>query len=61
MDFLIRAERYAQARGDDAFFAWIYSNHRESHGITDSVWKSLSYLYGDDVAHGLEFPEYPVA
>jgi hypothetical protein len=61
LDFLERAERYAQARGDDAFFAWIYANHRESQGVAASTWLSLSYLYGDDVAHGLEFPEYPFA
>ena len=61
MDFLIRAEKYAEARGHAVFFKWIYANHRESHGITDSVWKSLSYLYGDSVADLVEFPEYPFA
>ena len=55
MDFLIRAEKYAEARGHDAFFKWIYSNHRESNGVADSVWKTLSYLYGDYVADLLEF------
>jgi len=55
MDFLIRAEKYAEARGDDAFFKWIYTNHREYNNVTDSVWKTLSYLYGDYVADLLEF------
>ena len=55
LEFLIRAERYAEARGDDDFFKWIYTNHREYNTVTDSVWKTLSYLYGDDVADLLEF------
>ena len=55
MDFLIRAEKYTEARGDDVFFKWIYSNHREYNNVSDSVWKSLSYLYGDYVADMLEF------
>ena len=54
-EFLARAERYAEARGDDVFFKWIYTNHREYNGVTDSVWKTLSYLYGDSVADLLEF------
>ncbi len=54
MDFLIRAEKYTKARGDDVFFKWIYSNHREYNNVADSVWKSLSYLYGNDVADMLE-------
>ena len=54
MDFLIRAEKYTEDRGDDVFFKWIYSNHREYNNVSDSVWKSLSYLYGDYVADMLE-------
>ena len=55
MDFLIRAEKYTEARGDDVFFKWIYSNHREYNNVADSVWKTLSYLYGNTVADLLEF------
>jgi len=54
MDFLIRAEKYAEERGDDAFFKWIYTNHREYNSVKDSVWKTLSYLYGDYTADILE-------
>ena len=55
MEFLKRAERYAEARGDEYWFADIYSRYREYNGVTDSVWKTLSYLYGDSVADQLEF------
>ena len=54
MDFLKRAETYTEDRGDDVFFKWIYSNHREYNNVRDSVWKSLSYLYGNSVADMLE-------
>ena len=54
MDFLKRAETYTEARGDDVFFKWIYANHREYNNVADSVWKSLSYLYGNSVADMLE-------
>lgn len=54
-DFLQRAERYAEARGDENFFKNFYVNYREYNSVTDSVWKTLSYLYGDDVANMLEF------
>ena len=56
-DFLQRAERYAEARGDDNFFKNFYVNYREYNSVTDSVWKTLSYLYGDDVANMLEFQQ----
>ena len=54
MEFLQRAERYAEARGDDVFFKWVYSNHREYNNVADSVWKTLSYLYSREVADLLE-------
>jgi hypothetical protein len=54
MDFLKRAETYTESRGDDVFFNWIYANHREDNNVRDSVWKSLSYLYGNSVADMLE-------
>ncbi|MEY4332292.1 MAG: hypothetical protein RLZZ196_1030 [Bacteroidota bacterium] len=55
MDFLIRAERYAQARGDEMWFKNLYTGFREYNGVTDSVWKTLSYLYGNYTADLLEF------
>ncbi len=55
MDFLKRAERYAEARGDEMWFKNIYAGFREYNGVTDSVWKTLSYLYSNEVADLLEF------
>ena len=47
MDYLIRGERYAEARGDEMWFKYTYVFFRQTHGVADSVWKTLSYLYGD--------------
>ena len=55
MEFLKRAERYAEARGDEVWFRRLYEAYREFNGVTDSVWKTLSYLYGNTVADLLEF------
>lgn len=54
MDFLIRAERYAEARGDENWFKNIYAFFRQTHDVTDSVWKTLAYLYNEDTADKLE-------
>jgi hypothetical protein len=55
MKFLQRAERYAEARGDEFYFKDLYSSFRQYNGVTDSVWKTLSYLYSNEVADLLEF------
>lgn len=55
MEFLKRAERYAEARGDELYFKNLYQGFRAFNGVTDSVWKTLSYLYGNTVADLLEF------
>jgi hypothetical protein len=55
MMYLERAQRYAEARGDEYWFADVYTRYREHFGVTDSVWKTLSYLYSDYVADLLEF------
>jgi len=55
MDFLIRAEKYAEARGDALWFKNIYTGFREYNSVNDSVWKALSYLYSNEVADLLEF------
>ena len=55
MDFLIRAERYAEARGDEYWFKNLYTGFREYNNINESVWKTLSYLYGNHTADLLEF------
>ena len=55
MEFLIRAERYAEARGDEYWFKNLYTGFREYNNINESVWKTLSYLYGNRTADLLEF------
>lgn len=54
MDFLIRAEKYAEARGDEFFFKNLYTGFRQYNNVTDSVWKTLTYLYNEDTADMLE-------
>ena len=55
MDFLNRAERYAEARGDELWFKNLYTHYRQYNGVTDSVWKTLSYLYSNETADLLEY------
>ena len=55
MDFLKRAERYAEARGDESWFKNLYTHFRQYNGVTDSVWKTLSYLYSNETADLLEY------
>ena len=50
MDYLKRAEAYAEARGDELWFKNLYTGFREYNGIEDSVWKTLSYLYSNESA-----------
>ena len=53
--FLIRAENYALARGDEMWFKNLYTYFRECNDITDSVWKTLAYMYSVETADLLEF------
>ena len=53
--FLVRAEKYAEARGDEMWFKQLYVQFREYNDITDSVWKTLAYLYSVETADLLEF------
>ena len=55
LDYLIRAEKYAKARGDEYWFKQYYTKYRQDNNVTDSVWKTLSYLYSDETADLLEF------
>jgi hypothetical protein len=55
MEYLKRAERYAEARGDDNNFREVYTILRESNSVEESVWKALQYLYDGYVADMLEF------
>lgn len=54
MKYLICAEQYVEARGEEAFFKWVYSVAREHNNVNDSVWKALSYMYGDTVADAIK-------
>ena len=54
MEFLKLAEQYAEVRGDDMWFKDVYAQLREFHNVNDSVWKTLSYLYGSYIADRLE-------
>jgi len=54
MEFLKRAELYAEARGDEFWFKNLYTSFREFNNVTDSVWKTLSYLYTNQVADEIE-------
>lgn len=55
MDYLIRAELYCEARGDELWFKNLYNGFREYNSVTESVWKTLSYLYSNEVADLVEF------
>ena len=55
MEFLKRAERYAEARGDKMYFKNLYTGFREYNNVEDSVWKSLTYLYDEDSADLLKY------
>ena len=50
MKYLARAEAYCDQRGDDLWFKHLYTGFREFNGIEDSVWKTLSYLYSNEIA-----------
>lgn len=54
MEFLQRAERYAEARGDLNYFREAYTILRENNSVEDNVWKALQYLYDGYVADLLE-------
>lgn len=54
LNYLIRAEKYAEARGDEFFFKNLYTGFREYNNVADSVWKTLTYLYNEDTADMLE-------
>jgi len=50
MEYLKQAELYAEARGDEFYFKNLYTQCREFNDVIDSVWKTLSYLYSNEVA-----------
>ena len=46
LDYLIRAEKYAEARGDENFFKHWYTRYREYYGVQEAVERTLETLYG---------------
>jgi hypothetical protein len=54
MKYLKRAEIYCEARGDELWFKNLYTGFRQYNTVSDSVWKTLSYLYGNETADLLE-------
>ena len=55
MEYLKRAERYAMARGDENHFKHYYTLYRYEYSVSDSVWKTLAWLYDDSVADLLKY------
>ena len=53
MDFLTRAELFAEDRGDGERFLRYYEYYRQKHGVRYSVRLALAWMYGDDVAEKL--------
>ena len=56
MSYLRRATDYCDQQGDGAWFRNLYTGFREYNDVRESVWKTLSYLYGNAVADQLESP-----
>ena len=55
MGFLIRAEQYAEARGDKDSFKQYYRQYRAWYNIEDSVWCALTWLYDEDTAKCVKY------
>jgi len=55
MEYLKRAQQYAEARGDDNYFREAYTVLRETNSVEDSVWRALEYLYDGFIADLLRF------
>ena len=55
IEFLERAQKYAENRNDEDLFQNLYTGFREYNNIEDSVWKTLSYMYNNDTADLLKY------
>lgn len=56
LEFLKRAEAYAEKRNDEYFFKEYYTKYREwSYNIQESVWLALRDLYDVEVADLLKY------
>ena len=51
MNYLKIAENYAMDQGDEYWFKEIYTNYRQYNDVAQSVWMTLCYLYGSNVAN----------
>lgn len=58
LEFLKRAERYAEARGDEYYFKHWYTKYREYYNVSDSVWCALTWLYDEETAKLLKYQYY---
>jgi len=54
VEYLKLAQDYVMNRGDENYFAHYYSLYRTQYSVRESVWKTMEYLYGVDVANDLE-------
>lgn len=59
MEYLNQAELYAESRGNLEEFKTLYAELRESKSVVESVWLTMSYLYGPYVADMFEIDYYP--
>ena len=48
LDYLIRAEKYAAARGDENWFKQYYTGYREYYGVEYSVCKEANSRFDVD-------------
>jgi hypothetical protein len=54
VEYLKRAERYAEVRGDENYFKHYYTLYRTHYSVEQSVWSTLAWLYDDSVAELLK-------
>ncbi len=55
MGFLKRAQDYTETRGDENWFAEVYTRYREWYNVSDSVFCALTWLYDEDTAKFLKY------
>ena len=55
MEYLKRAQDYTETRGDENWFAEVYTRYREYYSVSDSVWCALTWLYDEDTAKLLKY------
>jgi len=55
MEYLKRAQDYCIKRGDENWFAEVYTRYREWYNVSDSVWCALTWLYDENTAKLLKY------